>query len=110
MNAKIKLLVAIVALMAMISSCKKKTDLSILTGHKWSLTSGKETYSDSGSLSHNLLTPDTVCQSSSYTEFHDCATNSPSRLAYTYMTTNCPGQIFMRDLGISSWNNDPDNT
>lgn len=113
MKKTLRLLVAIIAVVATLSSCKKTTDISILTGHKWSLTTAAETYSDSAGVSHNLLS--TTCVATGYTEFHDYAainttnTSNPMRLAYNYNTSTCPG-YFMPNIGISSWNIDPDNT
>ncbi len=104
-----KSLLVIVALIAMASSCKKATDLSNLTSHKWTISTAAETYSDSAGISHNLLGVDTPCQHSSYTEYHTQAANSPLKLAYSYGSTNCPA-YYMPSLGISSWDIDPDQT
>ena len=110
MNKSLKFLFVLALIAAMFSSCKKKTtDLSILTGHKWVLSTARETFSDS-TVSHNLMSVDTICQNTSYTEFHDYNTNNPLRFEYTYATTNCSGQYVMPDLGVQSWDIDPDNT
>ena len=105
----LKFILVFAVTVALFSSCKKTTDLSILTGHKWVLNSVRATYSDS-TVSHNLMPTDTICQSTSYTEFHDYAANSTLRLSYTYATTNCAGQIGSPMVGLTSWSIDPDNT
>jgi hypothetical protein len=110
MTKHLKSLLVIAAVIALFSSCKKTTDFSIITGHKWVLSTVAETYSDSAGVSHNLMPANPVCQSSSYTEFQGNGTNSVLKLAYTYSTTNCPGQYMMPSLGITSWDIDPDNT
>jgi hypothetical protein len=111
MKNHLKLLLVVAVVAALFSSCKKSpSDSSILEGHKWSLTAYTETYSDSAGVSHNLMPPDTICVASSYTQYESNATNSVLKLAYTYITDNCPGQYTMPDVGISSWNIDPDNT
>jgi hypothetical protein len=107
----LKVLLAFVLVVSVLSSCKKAatTDTSILTSHKWALSTAAETYSDSGAVSHNLLYTSATCTSSSYTEFHDYATNSTLRLAYDYSNSQCPG-YYMPNVGVTSWNIDPDNT
>jgi predicted nucleic-acid-binding Zn-ribbon protein len=111
MTKSLRFLIAFVAVVTMLSSCKKAavTDVSILTSHKWSYTSATETYSDSGAITHNLFYTNSTCTQTGYTEFHDYATNSALRLAYSYNTSQCPG-YYMPSVGISSWNIDPDNT
>ena len=110
MKRNLKFLALVALVVSMFSSCKKTTDLSIITGHKWALTAYTETYSDSPGVSHNLMPVDTPCQNSSYTQFYNYTTNSSVRDAYTYLTTNCPGQISTPDVAITTWNIDPDNT
>jgi hypothetical protein len=110
MKTYLKFLFVLVAFTAMFSSCKKTTDTSILEGHKWVLSTASETYSDSGSISHNLNPTNPLCQTSAYTEFHDYTANDPLRLQYTYSTTNCAGAITTPSVALSSWNIDPDNT
>jgi hypothetical protein len=105
----LKLLFVFAVAVALFSSCKKTTDLSILMGHKWVLSSVKATYSDS-TVSHNLMPANPICQTTSYTEFHDYTSSNPLRLAYTYATTNCQGQIGSPSVGLTSWSIDPDNT
>ena len=111
MSKNLRFLVAFVAVVTLLTSCKKATvtDVSILTSHKWTLSSNVETYSDSGAISHNLMPTKPTCTSTGYTEFHDYATNSSLRLAYSYNTSQCPGYS-KPSLGITSWNIDPDNT
>jgi hypothetical protein len=109
MIKNLRFLFAIVTIVALLSSCKKTTDLSLLTGHKWSLTAHTRTYSDSIGVSHNLIQTNVACQNKGYTEFHDYGTNSSLRLAYTYQTSTCPGYS-LPAVGVSSWNIDPDNT
>src|SRR5579863_8278938 len=92
MSKHLKFLLAITLVIALFSSCKKTTDVGTLTGHKWSLTSANETYSDSV-VTNSLLQVQRTCTTTSYIEFANYAANSPLRLYYTYTTTNCPGQV-----------------
>ena len=108
MNKTLKFLFVFALVATLFSSCKKSpSDLSILTSHKWVLTASTQTYSDS-SVTHNLIQPDTICQTTSYTEFHDRTPNNELRLAYTYYTTNCAG-YHSPEISISSWDIDADN-
>lgn len=109
MNKNLKFLFVFALVAAMFSSCKKSpSDTTILTSHKWVLSTSIATYSDSAGITHNLIQPDTICQSSSYTELHDRTPNNELRLAYTYTTTNCP-LYHTPEISISSWDIDADN-
>jgi hypothetical protein len=103
-----KFMIAALILVVTISSCKKSTsDLSILTGHKWKMSTSVESYSDSA-VTHNLIYVNPSCQTTGYTEFHDYANESSIRLAYNYTTSQCPGYN-LPNIGMTSWNIDNDN-
>jgi hypothetical protein len=73
------------------------------------LSAQTETYSDSVGVSHNTLQVDTACPSTSYTEYHTNETNSPVKLAYTYVTSGCIQQGSTPTILLSAWDIDPDN-
>ena len=111
MTKSLRFLFAFVAVVTLLSSCKKTavTDLSILTSHKWNITNAVETYSDSGSISHNLIPTSAICQTTGYSEFHDFESSAAtSRLAYYYSTSNCTGYS-SPSISTSPWDIDPDN-
>ncbi|MCW3124400.1 MAG: hypothetical protein JWO03_58 [Bacteroidetes bacterium] len=105
----LRLLLAFAVVLTLLSSCKKSdpTSLSYLTSHKWNVTAYTRGYSDS-TATHNLLATNATCTTTSYTEFHDYASNNSLRLAYEYITTNCPG-FTSPIIQVSSWDLDNDN-
>lgn len=111
MKKHLTLVLAAGALMLSFSSCKKTTDLSIITGHKWELQSATATFSDSTGISHNLMAGNIACPSPPITEFQNYAPNSHIRLAYTYVSVVCGNNQFfsLPNLGITAWDMDPDN-
>lgn len=108
MNKHLKFLFALSLIVVALASCKKSpSDTTVLTSHKWVLSTSTAKYSDS-TVTHNLIQPDTICQTTSYTELHDRTPNNALRLAYTYYTTNCPA-YHTPAIDISSWDIDADN-
>ena len=86
------------------------TDVSILTGHKWMVTSDLTTYSDSGAVTHNNLPAVTSCLDTTYLEFHDYAQNSTVRYLYEYFSNHCSNANYNNpNITIGSWNIDNDN-
>jgi len=113
MNRHLKFLFALSLVVVMLASCKKKTsDTGLLTSHKWVLATSTATYNDSVGVSHNLITTDTSCPTTSYTEFHERTPNNALRLAYTYITATsatCPQYYYNPIIDITSWDIDADN-
>ncbi len=110
MKKSLKFLFIAAAFAAMFSSCKKTpTSLAILTGHKWVLQSATATYSDSTGKTKNLMPKDTVCTTSSYTEFQNYGSGSELRLAYEHTTSNCAG-YYTPEVSVTSWDMSPDNS
>lgn len=112
MKKNLGFLLALVAVVTMLSSCKKDTvtNTSILTGHKWVLTSDLVTYSDSVGRSHNQIQTSATCLDTTWFEFHDYTTNSTVRALYQYTSNHCTNTSYQQPaINVGSWDIDRDN-
>jgi hypothetical protein len=112
MKKNLGFLLALVAVVTTLSSCKKAavTDTSILTSHKWVLTSDLVTYSDSVGVSHNQIHNSPTCLDTTWFEFHDYTTNSTVRALYQYTSNHCTNTSYVQPLiNVGSWDIDRDN-
>lgn len=111
MTKNLRFLLAIVAVVTMLSSCKKAavTDTSILTGHKWVLTGDVVSYSDSV-VTHNQIHTSPTCLDTTWFEFHDYTTNSAIRALYQYTSIHCTNASYNTPMiNVGSWDIDRDN-
>ena len=113
MIKSLRFLVAAAVIMVFASSCKKDaSSVSIITGHKWTLTSDVQTFSDSGTVSHNMIQTSTTCPTTTIVEFNDYINNSTSRTfnAYTSFTaTSGCYNAAMPTITTGTWDIDRDN-
>ncbi|MBS1593894.1 MAG: lipocalin family protein [Bacteroidetes bacterium] len=106
----LRILLAFAFVLTLLASCKKSdpTTASILTSHKWVLSTSTRQISGDTNYTINNLRYDTLpCQQDGYREFRDYLNNTAQRSYYDYAETKCLNET--SDVTTGYWDLDKDN-